>query len=201
MKRLIIALGFFSSLMFLQSCNKQENQVAPSDTIVEKGVISNKSVLPFITKYDSDATGSLSVTSKGGRSNAIQAWTEFGPFSAPGTLTKLFDLRKTVLVNQPGLPTGVYFCDIYESKTEVTLPQGALMNFTGASKIGFSNYSDQSVGVNFTETLLSNGSKKYTFSTFSIVPRYTQLGQQISSGALPTDLTGITFNYSYLRNL
>ena len=120
------------------------------------------------------------------------------PYVAVPTLTRVLERHKVLIsrATVPSLATGIYFCDVYRSVSDIPLAPGAILIYMSSSKIGYSNYSTQEVGV----ASIQVGST-YTLSTYSLVPRYNVAGQAINVGTLPTDLTGTTHVYSYLQDI
>ena len=181
--------------LLLNSCNTDElitprevasiNHLSSSDTTATNSY-------PFMTPFDLSIKNSKTPA----RNSKTETWTQFGPYTVAGTLTKIYSNYKLSLINKPPYASGVYFCDIWKLEKQVTLPAGSLMMFQGASKEGYSNYTTQTPGV-----LVIQNSNTYTFVTYSIVPVYNVLGQYIYNGTLPRDLTGGTFTYSYLRDI
>ncbi|GAB3911507.1 hypothetical protein GCM10028803_53120 [Larkinella knui] len=214
MKKTIYALSC-SFLILLSSCSKNDSNIVPSTStsaessanistsgsikgvnisgeIVGRSVITPQTPLPFMSSYDLAKN----------RNARILTWTEFGPFTtSAGTLTQIETNKQMVLTGFSNYPTGTYFCNVWICQQKVTLPSSALMDFQGASKTGFANYSTLAQGINVVQSILGNGTTEHTFYTYSIVPMYNAAGQFIYNGTLPVDLTGTTFTYKYLQNI
>jgi hypothetical protein len=92
------------------------------------------------------------------------------------------------------LPSGIYFCDIYSSSATTTIPTNALLSFDSAAKVGYSDVATLTRGVVFN----SNSSGDVGFVTYSIVPRFNTIGQQVPFNVLPFDLSGNSFTYRYI---
>lgn len=195
MQKLILALGI-ACFQLLHSCGNSINTKIATENIVEAGIVGESEAVPFATHYDIKADSCFD-----GKGLGPLGWQEFGPYSVTGESTKILTSEKLSLSGIPGLAPGVYSCDVFESKVEITLPADAVLNFHGQSKTGYADYSTRVPGVGYTQTLLSEGSKRYTFSTFSVLPLRNESGQEISARAFPTELTNVTFSYSYLQNL
>lgn len=191
MKTVIYVL-FFSLLIF-GACSR--DVISPVDAVVEKAVITSATPLPFMTKYDLAKKNSVNARAGG---LVKPNFTEYGPYTVNGNLRKILTQHKTTLTsNQSYYPVGVYFCDIYVCDVTITIPAGALFNYISSSKTGYSDYTNQTSGVNVTQTAGSGGST-YSIATNSMVPIYNVNGQAVTQYVLPQDLTGTTFTYSYI---
>lgn len=208
MKKILYA-SFASLFLFLGSCTKENDSSktpAPVDLnkIVGTDVITETSTYPFITSYDKARSATARAFAKSGQNGSANArtatWTVFGPYTVTPTLTKILTNYNMVLVGHPTLPIASYLCDIYESRATVYIPAESTMLFnnpSGASKIGYQVYQNQTSGINVTQTV----GNAYTFVTYSIVPRYNMNGQQLFVSTMPRDLTGNVYTYSYLRDI
>lgn len=201
MKTLVYAVSF--ALLLLSSCTKEDSGVvSPNEIsnsagkIVETGSINPKTKFPFMTNYDL-AAKAKSVNNGSSRLGISTSNAVYGPFTVSGNLRLVTPNRKTLLTsNQSVYPYGIYFCDIYICEYIFTLPSGAYFSLDSASKFGYDNFSEQTIGVQYTQTLKPSG-KQYTIYTYSIVPNTDTQGRFIYNGTIPTDLTGTTFTYSY----
>lgn len=197
------------ALLFLGSCSKNDSVVlTPEGTFVsskvpkvipasgvevERGVITPNTAFPFMTKYDLAEKQSKKINTKGsGRLAAL-----YGPFTVPGNIRVIYPDRKTLLTtNQSLYSVGIYTCDIYICEYKFTLPAGAAFSLDNASKFGYENFSEQILGVTYSQVLRPTG-KEYTIFTYSIIPKTNVEGRYIYIGTIPQDLTGTTFTYSY----
>ncbi len=186
----------------LISCDNSNETIEPAETSVEKVenistvemVITPVTPLPFMTNYDLNIMSSYN-TKIGDKPNSRTTdWQEFGPFTVNSTLTRIRENTRLFLSNIPGLASGIYICDVYQCTAEVTLPNGAVMLYESSSKVGFVSSSTQEIGVS-----VSQVGNRYNFYTYSIVPKFTVLGQSLPFSVHPTDLQGTTFTYSYLQ--
>lgn len=189
------------------ACSQEEEMVvptvavAPNLNVESSEIITSDTPLPFMTAYDlSLYEGSGKNSAANAKTEATNAWTQFGPFTVNSTLTKVLTNHKVYISNadQPYYASGYYLCDVYRCIKTVTLQSGDVMLYEGSSKVGYENYSafDKTEGV-----VVSQTGNTYDFFTWSIVPRYTVTGQSLPFRVFPRDLTGTTFTYSYLRNI
>ena len=127
-------------------------------------------------------------------------WQKFGPFTVTPTLAKELTNHHVVLTAAEGFEDGVYICDVYSARTEVVVPAGAIVVDFSASREGYSTI----------EVLLRNvgpittwavGDTVRAMASWSIVPKYDQLGRSLDNSPLPGDLAGTTFTYYYFQNL
>jgi hypothetical protein len=188
-------------LLAFVSCSEDESLIAPQNETASTPeeaiatamkVITPETQFPFTMQYNPEK----GVGSNNARTQAVAA--VVGPFTVEATLQKVLTNHKVILTSTEGYATGVYLCDVYRAFRSITIPAGAIFSFQGASKFGYSNYSavPKVEGINVTQIFTPSGST-YELSTWSIVPRYTQLGQALPPRVLPRDLTGLTFTYSY----
>lgn len=121
-----------------------------------------------------------------------------GPYTPSATLTQILKNYKITLVDQPGLATGVYFCDVYKSEVKITLAPGQLflVNPTGGvSKLGFQDFTTQKTGIVQVSESAPNGGATYTLTTYSVIAKSNVIGQAVSGGPYPQNLIGNTYTY------
>jgi hypothetical protein len=129
--------------------------------------------------------------------NGVADATVLGPFTTNATLTRVQTNQKIFLNADPSrsFAAGVYICDIYSSSTSVTLTSGQFMlydNDKGPSKPGYTSPTSNTIG---SSSIQSSGNV-YTFTTYSVLPRYDSIGRAVGGSAFPQDLTGNTYTYS-----
>lgn len=135
------------------------------------------------------------------RPMGVQGWV--GPNFITGALRLIAVNQNLTITNSeaPSLPTGVYVCDVYALSAEVTLPSDAVARIELASmtKYGYSNWTTRTRGVLYNQAVGPTGNV-VGMTTFSILPKYNILGQQVNAPAIPAgDLTGVQFAYSYFQ--
>lgn len=199
-----------SLLMFFSSCEKNDPSLAISDKIESKvlapdfppgeilgiDVIKPNSTFPFITKHDLNRKNSISDNL---RTSNIMGPEVFGPYDVTSTLTQVHTNFKMVIAGT-SLPTAIYFCDVYRAEAVVTIPQDAIMSFknpNGASNYGYSNYQTMERGVSVVQQV----GNKYTLATYHIIPRYNVSGQRLGIAAMPLDVSGTVYTYSYVTGI
>jgi len=199
MKKLTYTL-FSALFLLLGSCNKDESLVTPSDKVVTTDITSPSSTeiitpetpLPFMTRQDLKIKNAAAP----GSNLRVATWTEFGPYTVTTATTKIATNTKIQIMNSPNYANTIYICDVYSSTATFTTPSGTLMNFKGATKLGYSNYTNQTPGVVINQT-----GNTYSITSYSIVPRYNMIGQSTTQRPIPEDLTGTTFSYTYLQDI
>lgn len=129
--------------------------------------------------------------------NAPNARTEaqqqeiLGPFTRNATLTKIVSDGGFILSGWPGLATGLYFCDVYNSSTFITLPSGQFPILLGASIMGYSDFVNRVEGI-----VTSTVGQTTSYITRSVIVKSNALGQQLGYGPYPRDLRGNVYTYS-----
>ena len=195
MKKIIYGVLMYSAFFF-SSCSKEESNVSPSskEVLLEVTTPNGESIFTnfvandgksySITKYD---LSRMKPSSRRGLSTII-------PRTASGQLSKHLTNAKLIITGSPYYTTGTYFCDVYKSEATITVPSGSFALYTpatGASIKGYASFnnttSEGSVASQFGNT--------YVFTTYSIIPKFNILGQNISGPTIPRDLTGNVFSY------
>lgn len=77
--------------------------------------------------------------------------TVLGPYTGKMYEKKILTKYKMVVTSQPGLATGIYFCDVYRYYKEITLPSEAITGWVNyVTPEGFSNFMNQTPGYGYT---------------------------------------------------
>lgn len=187
------------TVFVLLSCSDESvsdfdnNLKTAAKTQTISGVIS-ETEFPYL--FQSNVNKNKSTGEEVGRLKTPGVWD--GPFFVSGTLNKIFTNRKMTIYssNVPGIPTGVYFCDVYSYSTTVNLPSNSIAQVNIPHPCGYSNFDTQEVGLNYTQSITSNGATLY-MNTYTIVIRYNAIGQYIGK-VCPVDGNTITFSYSLM---
>jgi len=128
---------------------------------------------------------------------------ETGPFYSKGTPKALsgsdFKNRKFLIQKTMGVPTGIYFGDVWETRNVVVVPSDAYaarVAFPDPS--GFKNYTDLSRGVNWNLTTIENDQITITWWFYTFVLNYDAAGRRISE-VVPLDGAKIKIPYFYRK--
>ena len=122
----------------------------------------------------------------------------YGPYTGTMPANKILSKYKMFVGGQPGLATGIYFCDVYQYLKEVTLPPTATVGWANyVTPEGFSNFSNQTPGYGYTQ---ASGSSVLKIYTYKIHVLYNVLAQTVNK-VYPTQLNNVSsvnYSYSYL---
>lgn len=126
---------------------------------------------------------------------------EKGPFYSHGTPKALsgseYKNRKIAVPTGMGVPAGVYFGDVWETRNSMTLPDNA---YSGRVEFpdpaGCKEYTNLSRGVNWKLTSTSNGQIVITWWFYTFVLNYNSVGQRISE-VIPLDGADVNVPYYY----
>lgn len=121
----------------------------------------------------------------------------YGPFTISMPVTKILSNYRMTVSGQVGLATGVYFCDVYQYKAEITLPANSVGYSNSVTPQGFSNYSNQTPGYT---CFTASGSTVMSVVSSKIYVRTNILGQVVNK-VFPSNLNNvnsITLSYSYV---
>jgi hypothetical protein len=185
---------FLLTFLFF-ACNEELNNIHSDDTndstvnkIIQGDI--TESEFPYIIQTNS-TTSDNNVHLK-----SVGIWE--GPFYVKGNLNKIYSqIRLQILPGKiSGIVPGIYFCDVYSYSVKVNLPTNCVSKVDIPNPCGYSNFSTQTIGVNYTQTS-SSGGTTLTISTFTIVISYNAKGQYIGK-VCPVDGNNITFSYSYM---
>ena len=191
----IISTMLIGGVLLLSACDRddanpaQANQVFTVDEVIARAM-NAASDEPNAISFDDPLDSTVA------QDTTVEL--EFGPFTVTPTLSRVLTNHHVVLTSAEGYEEGVYLCDVYRATARVTLPEDAIIRQVSASKASYASYQGASK-VAGPITIGSLGSGEYTLSSWSITPKYDQLGHTLSNRPLPSDLTEITFTYSYLR--
>lgn len=122
----------------------------------------------------------------------------YGPYTGTISEEKILTNYKMYVGDQPGLATGIYFCDIYRYYKEITLPTTVTAGWANyVTPEGFSNYSSQTPGYGFTQ---ASGSSILMIYTYKIHVRYNILGSAVNKvyPAVLNNVSSVNYSYSYL---
>jgi hypothetical protein len=118
-----------------------------------------------------------------------------GPFTANAVQSKIRSNEKVILSNgDGGLATGVYICDIYMFKAEISLPLNSVGMAEIPNPVGYNNLNEQVLGIT-SYTNSSATKNEFIVYTLTIHVKYNLLGQYINR-VIPTTLQN-GFNYTY----
>ncbi len=199
-------MTFIMSIVFtmpLISCSQDE-----TDSIIEEKETIQllKSKTPYKSKAISNYSNiedTLSVeyiTKSHITTHAIQPGNKHDG-TAQGTPKKILDRQKVVISNVKGVPTGVYFADIYETSGTITLPDGAKdVDFDLPEICGYIDWTTREEGVIKTTTQTKNGNvtvKKIKWSFYTIALVYNAAGASVWY-VLPMDGAKIILPYDFV---
>lgn len=191
-------------LIYASSSNDEKNvdiqgflsESNPSDTVSINGM---QIILCLSDKDDGNDDVSTRAVDDG--TNPQPKPGELGPFYSQGTPKALsgkeYKNRKLMISGMPGVTTGVYFGDVWETRNTIKLPQDAYtarVAFPNPS--GCKDYTNLSRGVNWNMTTIQNDQVMVTWWFYTFVLNYNTLGQQIYE-VVPVDGAKVKIPYFY----
>jgi hypothetical protein len=121
----------------------------------------------------------------------------YGPYTTSMPATKTLSNYKMVVSGQPGLATGVYFCDVYQYKANISLPANSIGYPNSVTPQGVSNFSNQTLGYTY---YTASGTTVMSVVSYKIYVRTNIIGQVVNK-TFPSNLNNvnsITLSYSYI---
>lgn len=207
LKNIFSAFGLFTLL--LVSCTNKDDVVVVSTPKTISGTFAendlpqvlefNGRTLVFEKQVESQQNIGRNVL-RASNAPAEAAWE--GPFYATeATMSKIYSNTK-VIINQSNvpeiiIPTGVYFCDVYIFNKQIDFPLSvAAVRVLTPTSAPYSNYSNQTKGVNWTMVTLPDNSLRLSIYYYTLVVNYSSNGQSFGGRVIPID--GRTVSIPYL---
>lgn len=125
---------------------------------------------------------------------------EYGPFYAQGTPRELtsseYQNRKVLVTGQYGIPTGVYFADVWITSGTITLPANTYSaRMVIPDPCGFEDIGTMEEGVDWNVVTKSSG-VELEWKFYTMVLNYNAVGQQIWH-VIPIDGADVVIPYYY----
>ncbi len=113
------------------------------------------------------------------------------------TYTTPYKNTKILINGAAGLSTGSYVCDVYSFNTSITMPSNAYAAVAFVpSPAAYSNYSNQTVGINWTMSSSSSG-VVLSISFYTILVKYDMLGRAYN-WLIPLDGRTVQVPYKFI---
>lgn len=121
-----------------------------------------------------------------------------GPFYVSGEPFKAKSNQKVILGSSSGLATGTYICEVWLTMGKITLPSSAYAGKIGMpNPAGYSDYSHQEKGVNWSISTTSNGIViNWSFNTLVVVS--DMLGRRYN-WVIPVEGAKVKVPYYYMN--
>ncbi|MEN9919540.1 MAG: hypothetical protein RL662_1976 [Bacteroidota bacterium] len=193
MKKNII---FFFSLLFLFSCSQSELENEQLKTI--SGTINESDVPQTINLGDRTMVVTFVPDSIDINNSQLKAGF-VGPYYSTGNMILASKNEKVIIRSgDKGIPTGAYICEVYCFTQQVKLPADAVVARVDIpSPAGYSNYSTQTKGVNWTMTTNTTGTY-LSFTFYTLIVKYDMAGRFLGY-VIPMDGRKIQVPYFFFK--